>query len=104
MKRQRLFIFAVCRLAAVLLAAGLVASCVSAPGPTAEEIKERDYWGSRILPEQRQRIDEDAHRHTDWSEKKQILFELESYHKLLLDSQRTHRASTSKPVPPPLPY
>jgi hypothetical protein len=73
------------------------------PGPTPDEIKTRDYWADHVAPEVRADVIRTAQRHTNWSDKRQVQWEIERFHNLAAQAQRKERATT-EPALPPLPY
>ena len=92
-----------CMLAVCSLALGFLASCNSTPigTPTPEEIQERDYWANRLAPSVREEVLEDARRHTNWAERRQVQWETERYHHIVLDTQaRMHKINPTTNAAP----
>ena len=66
---------------------------MSLPKPSAEELKARDQWGAVIAPDARRKVIDEARRHTNWTEKRRVQFEIEQFQHIYRDQQRKSRAT-----------
>src|SRR5438477_9276586 len=70
-----------------------LSSCMSLPRPTPAELKARDAWAALLPPDVRQKVIDEANRHTNWTEKRRVQFEIERFQHLHRDQERKTRAT-----------
>ncbi len=70
-----------------------LSSCLSLPKPSAAELKARDQWGALLPAGVRQKVIDEAKRHTNWTEKRRVQFEIERFQHIYREQERKNRAT-----------
>jgi hypothetical protein len=68
------------------------------PKPTAQEIAARDKWAAVVSPAARQQVTDEAARHTAWSEKRKVRYEIERFQHVYKQEQSRKSHAATRPA------